>query len=218
MAYPQRFIRLALSGTLYGVEQFSLGLAITPEVPNALLGDDMFEVPAGIIAACTDFWGQSFVGSDALLTTIKYNTIGTDGLYVDKSNSKRHDYATPLAGGGGADKYPPQVALAVSLVTSVARGLAHAGRIYIPLPWYSVEADGRLSDAHAILANGFVTTFLNAINTAAGVDGRVSVMSKVGAGAVHPVDHVRTGRTLDTVRSRRKSLPELYHVGASLAS
>jgi hypothetical protein len=69
---------------------------------------------------------------------------------------------------------------------------------------------------------GAVSAFINTINLeysnwVGGGDfgGRVSVISGTRAGAYHHVTRVEVGRVVDTMRSRRSSLPEDYQLSGT---
>lgn len=205
MAYPSSFLRLVLSGSLYGVEGWSMGFSLMRNfAPGAQAPT---EVPQGVIDAATTFWGSAgLVGDDALLGTIKLNEIGPDGRYVSTDQTVLHDFPTPVAG-GGTSVYPPQISLAVTLRTAAARGLAHSGRVYLPNPQPSLGSDGRLGVASVVGIADKVATFINAVNAAL-PEWVVCVASDVREGEFRKVERVECGRVLDTIRSRRTSMPE----------
>jgi hypothetical protein len=138
------------------------------------------------------------------LTEIKYARIAAGGLYSGAPVLK--EVNTP----GGATFgpiYPPQVALAVSLVTD-RRGPTGRGRIYLPAPPHDVQAaDGRTAAALAQQTATLFAGFINRLNGPAGF-GDVSIVSTKGYST--KVTGVRVGRVLDTIRSRRTDLPEDY--------
>jgi hypothetical protein len=212
MAYKFPFMRLSLSGTIYDVEQFAIGLTLahvgngTPTVPGT--------VPQGIIDACIAFFEAAPISSHAKLKLIKYNQIGVDGKYVDKTNTVSYDVTTLVAGSSSSTP-PAQLAQVISLRTGVLRGLAHAGRFYLPLPISNLGTTGLVASGDITDLMTVVDDFLNAIN-AVSADWRVAVVSNVRAGAEHFVTHARIGRVLDTMRSRRAKLDEEYVDGSTL--
>lgn len=209
MAYPAPFLRLVASGTLFGVESWSWSLSLVPNFPGD--GDVPDSVPNGVVTAVSAFHASVHVASSAArLNTLKLNLIGEDGRYVNQGETVLHDYGTPGVPGFTVPAYPAQVSLAVTLRTARSRGRAHAGRFYLPNPTTPlVAADGRISVQTATDIANAAETMLQAINTA--VDGYyVGVASDVGAGAFEEVTGVAVGRTLDTIRSRRTSIPEAY--------
>lgn len=215
MAYPQNFFRLVCSGTLVGSETFSYGISLRKEFTTGSAPD---EVPAGVVDAVTAFHSNANlgIGSQAVLTTIKFNEIDVDGRYANSGETVLHELDPGVAGTGNTSM-PPQVALAITLRTAKTRGRAHAGRFYIPRIAGAIDSDGRLSAALAAQTAGIATTFLDSLNTALEGIARVAVLSDVGLGAVNDVTHVEVGRVLDTMRSRRRSLDEDRQAGEPLA-
>jgi hypothetical protein len=178
-------------------------------------GDALTEVPAGIIAASIEFFSSAFVGNGAHLNTIKYNSIDIHGKYADPTATVRWDATAPTNGGGSATILP-QAALVVSIMTANARGLAHTGRFYSPAFALPVSSDGRIAEAYATTVAEAATALLNAVNSD-DASFQVAVVSDVGEGHQVEATHVRVGRVVDTMRSRRTSLPEGYIDGAALA-
>lgn len=203
MAYRAQFLRLVASGSLYGLEGFAWGL----NFQTSIVGFEVPEtVPAGIIAAVQAFHVNST--SSAVLKTVKLNLIGTDGKYVSKGNTVLHDYAgSGVAGQGTGGPVAPQLALALSLRTDFARGRAHAGRLYMPVPGLDLGADGRISASVASAMADIGATLVNACNASL-ADWNVAIQSNVGAGEARNVTGVGCGRVFDTIRSRRTSLDE----------
>lgn len=201
MAYPANFLRLVANGTLYTVERFSWSLSL---IGNGVAPT---EVPPAVISAVTAFHGgQQVTSVPARLTDIKLNLIGTDGRYVSQTDTVQHDLPTPVQGTSGA-RHPAQIAQAITLRTGVRRGLASNGRFYLPLPAGELATDGRVEPVNAELLAEAAQTLVESLNAA--MDGwRVGVVSNVGAGAARPVTAVGVGRVLDTIRSRRSSIPE----------
>lgn len=214
MIYAQPFYRLVVSGTTYDAETWSWGLSLIREgftsEPLAT------EVPQAIIDAVSTFHAATYVSSrGAKLDLIKLNSIGTDGRYERSDETVQHEFETPIEG-AGTNNPPPQIALAVSLMTAAARGRAHAGRFYLPLPSGSTFTDGRMTASAQGIVLTSVTTMLNAVNLAL-PDFRVGVTSGIAPGAQRVVTHARLGRVYDTLRSRRTSMDEDYVEGAPLA-
>jgi hypothetical protein len=173
------------------------------------------EVPQGVIDACSTFIAAgTTMAPAAKLDTIKLNEIGTDGKYTRTSVEHLIESAWP--DGSGTTVYPPQVALVVSLLTNETRGLAARGRFYLPAPALGITtATALLNTSQVVTAVGHITTFLNAINTAMDPY-RVAVASNVRDGMIREVKNVRVGNVLDTIRSRRTSIPETYSIGAEV--
>lgn len=208
MTYKQPFLRLVVQGQIYAAETFSwsiafgTGISVAPPPPTTM--------PVGIISAITTFHaGSGMVSKYAKLDRIKLNQIGIDGRYT-QDVTLEHEF-NPVIEGASTLIVPPQVALAFTLDTSVRRGRASHGRFYLPMPGIAAEpATGALA---ASTTNAYATqarTMLNAIVVALGLPYRPVVTSKLGLGEERNVTGIRVGRVLDTIRSRRTSLPEDY--------
>lgn len=209
MAYPNRFLRLVVSGSLHRDETFSYGLTLCDpleeEIPTT--------VPDTVENAVRTF--HSVVASSAAkIESIKLNLIGTNGRYVSSTNTVER-LIDPPWGGQNPPLYPPQVALAITLDTGERRGLARVGRFYVPSPSGNLLTDtGQYSNTHVTNARDAAVNFITSLNDALPGGWYVGVNSDVREGAQRYVKSVRVGRVLDTMRSRRKSIPEEYLAGA----
>jgi hypothetical protein len=214
MVYHDPFRRLVFGGSLYTSESWACGLSLAHIGTGD--GGSPGTVDPDIVSAVQGFVTSGFISPHANLTWIKYNLIDVDGHYADPTTTVRWDETETPAAGTGTPAPIPQSTCVVSLMTANARGLAHTGRFYSPAFVGAIEADGRISEGIANLVAEHATTLLDAINA---VDDtyRVAVVSKVGAGHQNHVTNVRVGRVIDTMRSRRTSLPEGYVSGDALA-
>ena len=168
------------------------------------------------MTAFSTFFSANPISGSAQLTTLKLNEIGPNGRYANDSTTVVHDYGLPGIPGVGLAKYPPQIALAVSLKTAASRGRAHAGRFYLPTPPAAMGTDGRVTPAAITDLNTHVGNLLNSINTS--VPGwRLGVTSDIGEGTQRVITGFTIGRTFDTIRSRRTSIPEGYGTPVALA-
>lgn len=214
MTYPGEFGRIVASGTLYGAETFSIGLSSVPNfvttypIDPATLVDDIADVFA-------TWWATQQIASAAALTTVKFNKIGPDGRYVSQDETVLADITPPVTGGGTSGQ-APQVALAVTLNTNRLRGLAARGRFYLPVPSPDVQADGAITQATAQLFADGATELINDLNAILGEQRPIGVASDVRGGSFQVVRSVRVGRVYDTIRSRRRALPEDYVEGAPI--
>ncbi len=148
--------------------------------------------------------------SHVKLLEVKAAEIGPDGRYA----SAPAIVVRPTPGTGPAVNLPPQVCVAVSLVTE-RRGASGRGRFYLPTPSFiPLASDGRISQANAQTITNQAAAFLSALNGPAGF-GNVVVASTKGFTTV--VTAVRVGRVLDTIRSRRTSIDELHTVPLAVA-
>ena len=212
MAYSEKFLRLVLGGNLYAVDQWTLSMSLraqfgsTPTAPES--------VPQGVIdAAANWFASPTMISHQARLNFLKLNEIGTDGKYTH-SDTVVYDFEGEIPG-ASSNNFPPQIAYCVSLRTDFARGRAHAGRFYIPMPSTNPDATGKLSDFEVGKFANPTETFLRAIQTS--LPGyELAIMSNIGAGTAHTVTHAAYGRVLDTIRSRRNKFTENYVEGQPL--
>lgn len=223
MVYPAPLLRLVLGGRLYnGAEgwTFSLHMASGSQLLEAPT-----EVPAAVVSACSTYVATNGMLSNRVaLDWIKFNRIGLDGRYTEQETVLHEFGVNPVNGTATTANFAPQTALAVTLRTAVQRGLAARGRYFLPIPGYQLGSSGTLSEGDRTFYATAATTFLDALNAAmaplAGDGGaaRVVVASEVGSGAIRPVTNVAVGGALDTIRSRRTSMPEQYFEGAPLAT
>jgi hypothetical protein len=203
MAYPTPFLRVVWSGSHFLSERFSFGVSLINDFGT---GEAPTEVPAAIKTA-TDAFFTSAVGIATKCDTIKVNLIGVDGKYVNEQ-TVLYEYDSPQTH-NNANRFPPQVAVAVSLETGARRGLAARGRFYVPNPISIMDDNGLLTDAGALSLRDAAVTLLSGVEDALpGWD--LGVVSDVGAGRQRAVTGVRVGRVFDTIRSRRAQLDEQY--------
>lgn len=215
MPYPQTFARMQVSGSLFTAESFSWSLSIA--APGGFEDWGVDVVPPAIVTAVRGFH-EATSGPPARLQIIKLNELDIQGHYLG-DQTVFHDYGTTgVPGQTGNPVHPPQIALVVSLTTERSRGLAHAGRFYIPCPAAPLQQDGRITDSAATFIAQQASSMLNSINAALPGDYQVVVASDVREGAIQPVTGVRVGRVLDTVRSRRTSLAEEYMEGQPISA
>lgn len=204
---------LQWGGTLPGGDEWSCGLrmASTPAAGGAALANDP-ALTASTAAAVQAFHATaaSEISPRAILTYSKFNVITAAGHYKDNV-TQEHVFAN-IPGGGNAGFTPAnQIALAISLTTGFARGPAHRGRFYMPLPTIMVGATGLIAtadrDAIKTSAQNNLINALNAITPNLGV----AVLSrKLGNPGSHFVTGVQVGLVLDTQRRRRNKLKEAY--------
>lgn len=218
MAYPAPFHRLVLIGTLYG-DIFNTTLSFIPAggtpipaVTETLAEEVCTEVTAWFndIGSSTPPGGPNLI-SNAILTSIKLNRIGTDGRYMD-AETWEVPTSEPIPGLNTATP-PPQLTLAATLRGSNPRALAGKGRMYLPPASFvgSVGADGRVTEAQATMtAVGIVTLIqnLNDVYLSNSVVAVAGIASKTRTGAFQSVETVTVGRTVDTIRSRRNKISE----------
>lgn len=203
MAVVGHLHKIAFGGTLAQTETWSCGFHFL----NASTAVDQPEV----LESAIEQWmarAESIFSSYASLNWIKLNEIDPlTGDYVDTANSNTHFVTTVISGGtqGGA----PDITVANSTVTALARGYGSKGRWYPPnaIQSGSLSADGRLASSIALAAAVSGAQLLTDINGA--LDGSLVVFSSVGQVA-QEITGVRTGRVIDHQGRRRKNLLEDY--------
>lgn len=111
---------------------------------------------------------------------------------------------------GNSQATYPQVSLTVGLTTLLPRGRGHAGRIYPPSGQDTIASEldpsGRMPGAAVAAVAGSFRTLVTELNA---LGPKVCVFS-ARAESIELVTGVRVGRVVDTMRSRRTSLPEEY--------
>jgi hypothetical protein len=147
-----------------------------------------------------------YASTNVRLLGIKCAIINADGHYAYNSAPGIYTYPTPVAGTSSTNTFP-QVTLAVTTQTAVARGRASKGRFYLPPGGWTTQADGRITTTVADQVETAARTWLLAINGTTQVSS-VAVMSKLGNGTTNDITAVGVGRTVDTMRARRRKLAE----------
>jgi hypothetical protein len=207
--YDSNHLYLQWGGKLPGNEQWSCGMRLYG--PSATAVADAASLIDDMVTPIKAFHqsNSTYICAPAKLSFIKLNAIGTDGHYMAPTTNVL--VQADIAGGGPATPiHPNQVALAISLETGFSRGPAHAGRFYMPLPGFTVGADGLIAAADRDLVKGTANGLITAINATNGT-WKVGVFSRKSPGAGHrAVTSAAVGRVYDTQRRRRRSLAELY--------
>ncbi len=186
-------------------EEFSYRLNLS----RALGGPPVEDLVDDMAADLSAFHARVTTGINSrnVLTEVKLAKIGPLGLYDGDAALREVN----VPGGANAVFHPPQVSLAVSLLTGV-RGPSRRGRIFLPGPAFQLTADYLISEPDALGCANSAAQLLRDLNNAAGVDPfnspKVTIASTKGFNT--DVTAVRVGRVLDTIRSRRTSLPERY--------
>ena len=229
--YPQPHMLFAVQGQLGSsrtspFETFSFGIRFISDTTGGVGGLDAIDTDAHGQALAESFqntWRNvnSGVNDMALITLMKWNRIGTDGRYAsDESRDILPSETIGLSGGGKPTYYlPPQCSLAITLRTGKSRGLARAGRFYLPAPSFATDNNtGQLSTTDALRVANCWGAWLDGLAITVGplnVGLQAVVMSKgrgsgSGPGAMNRVNAVEVGRVIDTMRSRRRAIKEDY--------
>lgn len=184
--------------------QFGIRMTTTTAPTDALLQT----IADDAASATSTFFSHTDVSikSTTRLLELKVAHILSTGLYPPTSAPGIHTYPSPVAGGSTNVTYP-QIALAVTTGTAAARGRASKGRFYLPTPTLTAASDGLLTETAVEAVEAQAVIWINALNAITGV-GSCAVMSKLGDGTTNLITTVGVGRTVDTMRSRRRSLVE----------
>jgi hypothetical protein len=202
--------RLSMSGVLTtsgsAYEIFSYGVNIND---SGVVDINTTEIFNDMVADAVAFHGRAGtrISQNCVLTQVKLAPIGPLGLY---RGEPRIAVVSQPGGTLSGLFYPPQVALAVSLMTA-RRGPTGKGRFFLPATTVNLDPASTIPIADAEAVRGSVQTFLNALNNLPGFDNtgsRVVVASSKGYNT--DVNGVRVGRVLDTIRSRRNQILEKY--------
>lgn len=206
--FDQAHIYLQWGGKLPSNESWSCGMRFFGPAASAETDATAMLVPVSAAVVAFHQRVGSKIGTNAKLSFVKVNGINTAGHYISEATNQAL-YAD-LAGGSPQSPHAHQIALAVSLTTGFSRGPAHRGRIYLPAPCITVEADGLFPEADVSAVKTSFLTFRTALN-AAHTDWELAVFSrKAGAPGHRAITGVEIGRVPDTQRRRRRSLLETY--------
>jgi hypothetical protein len=173
---------------------------------------------------------DNFIPYTARLSWVKWNKIGTNGLYVNKTRTRIYTYPTAAITANSA-VYPQQVALAVSWLTNVERGKGSRGRTFFPTNIQLDPAIGmRVPPAAATKVATSAIQLISRLNYAANTAGvdtppnwttgspgfppqdsavRAAVMSPSGDGT-GLITRARVGNRLDIQRRRDNDIEETY--------
>lgn len=186
-------------------------IGITDAVPG---GDDrdstMESLLDEVVEACSAYIAVPQISQATALDFVKLNPIDADtNRYIWDDVT----YVRDISGvqGTGSKLCAPQLAIVATLHTARNRGRGSKGRIYMPLAFTTVQADGRLSDEDVSNAATHAQGFLNDLNNWQGIDlpgsPEVCIYSITGR-STNLVTGVSVGHVIDTMRSRRNSIDE----------
>jgi len=204
-AYQPHF-RLAFGGSLYAVEQWVCRLNVTSS--STLMTDEEADTALpDLVTAVTAFVtsGSSLLSTQTALEYVKFNRITPTGHYATPT-LPRTQLVDPAANGSGSATLPPQVAVAVSLLTAISRGKAHRGRIFLPCLVGEVDSHGLIGTSGLTNLGPAAHTLIAAINAALPTPNAVSVLASTGES--QHVTGLAIGKVYDTQRRRRRSLKE----------
>jgi len=134
-----------------------------------------------------------------------------DPLGKTQETQSIYTFAAPVVG-SGSNALPAQVALAVTLRANIL-GRTGRGRFYVPAMATALTADGALGSSAGTAIRTATKTCIDSLQA---IDSGnilympiVTVTSAGKADGVRPVE-VRTGQLLDTIKSRRAQVDEVY--------
>jgi hypothetical protein len=195
-------------------------------------GTGAWNTSAGTVPVLNDIgadlttWWNAISGrfdNSTKMVGFKFNRVGTDGKYLDQTESNTRLFGVNgvgLPGTHAAGPLPPQIAVVLTLRTAAQRGYASKGRMYLPTPGaVTLDPAGRLAPAAADNFRTATATLFTSLNNWPMVDtslnpGQVRIMSSVAAGASRTVTEIRCGTRYDTQRRRANRFTE-RPVGAS---
>jgi hypothetical protein len=209
--FSDMHLYLQWGGKLYtGQEGWSCGIRLIKKGGGPWTSLDPTALIASAVTCVQNYHVRagSMISSQAKLSFVKLNAIGTDGRYIELTTTQQ--IVADVPGGTATNAHPPQCALAVTLESGFSRGPAHRGRFFSPMPAVAMGTDGMISttDRTAIKTSAeLLRTDLNTLSTA----WQVGICSrKLGAPTSRACTGVSIGRVVDTQRRRRRSLLELY--------
>lgn len=231
MALPlaYRTTRVTISGTFGGgVEEWSTGFWFGAENEDAALPDQA--LVDGIKTAWVSFFtnNSSSFSPNFATTLVKAASHGTDGR--SDANDTKYSVVAPAAGGTIGTTFPPQVSLAVTMTSSLGRGLASKGRMYLPGVGIGIGNTGKINTGALEALSDRTKDFFNAVNALP--HNNVVVLASHGQLVWNPltkewnpkidgygpinkaVQGIKLGDVYDTQRRRRNGLVESYQVRA----
>lgn len=228
MAFAHKVNKVSISGTSFqGAEIWSTGF---------FLGDETQDAPPVLVTspeAVFDLWKTFFIHAQSEIswsyttTQVKIAKIGTDGKTIEDEVFYHNPSAAP-SGGKASNGWPAQISLVATLQSSIVRGLASKGRMFIPGVQTNMTAGGKADPTQLNLVATNFSTFLSGLNTDPDVPGKLINASfghrilmgenaegkpiyNYTAGVNKLIDWVKVGDVYDTQRRRRNSLTETYN-------
>lgn len=217
MTYPNNFIRLSFGGTIYQTRDIwsntiNFGAGST-NIPADLFNQvgTKIDTMAGKIQTWFKTTGMISVGCQ--LTWVKLALIGADGKY--QQEPVVYDFPAPV-NGSVTTFVEPQRALAITFESSRLRAPGRYGRIFIPMFAGEVTSEGLIKSDLASTVNSATKVLLDALNDYFSdpdnyLDQDVDAIVLSEKTTSHnTILKVKTGRVVDTIRSRRNKMKEQY--------
>lgn len=165
-------------------------------------------------------WGSGATGLGQHWSTQVSYTEVTTATILDLSNltkptvsaATHAPFEPPLVGGSASGMMPTQCSLAVSISGGLKpNGAPAKGRFYLPAPAVqNLLTDGTLNTT----PQQSIGTNLESFFTAMNLNGHVMSLWSRKFAVMHIVTQMRVGNKIDTIRSRRNQLPEVYDIHA----
>lgn len=174
-------------------------------------------VAAAMKTAWTTAWGTTTNLGTFFPPGVQYLEVTVarviDPMVPDLGAAHHELFVPPLQGRGTGGMLPPQNAVAVSLTAGIRpNGKPFKGRFYLPVPAFNATVtDGSISNAGAATIADLLKTYCETLNAAGHV---VSIWSRTVEDLVNKVTQIRIGNRVDTIRSRRNAVPEVYETRA----
>lgn len=225
--YPPHHL-LQWGGTLHDSEIWSNSVRLVHNTGAAINSEILQTFLASFETKLRNYLGGGLFHSGLNATYAKINAIQPNGKYVSDTQSNSR-FFTAACRGSDTTALPPQIALAVTLLTANDRGLANKGRFYLAGLGGSLFttslANGRMSGQAQSVATSASAAFLNDINNNPGLDALVGGLdvhvvsqgSPFLPGVARKVTGVKVGSVYDTQRRRRNALPELYSAPVAIS-
>lgn len=226
MAYPKHYL-VSFGGSLGLEETWSCGLRMTDSQLQGVDGntlqeaalDHVAEIDAKVRAFIVAIQGR--MNGHATHHFTKFNAIDPNGHYYGTTTGEViHAPAFDVPHGSSG---PFQISTVISLATGVQRGLAVAGRFFLPTWAANVDVTGAAVDSHVTEIGEAARDFVVDLNDWNGIDlpwspvvcvvsqGKRQPGGGYGTGMFRPVTEIGVGRIQDTQRRRRANLKERYH-------
>lgn len=200
-------VRIALKGQVSsGKDVWSCGFSLPPIV--GVTQSDLEDLAlAAVTGFYTDFWTPCtlLIPPATTLLSATAQAINAAGQVTVSGDGV---FTSAAPGTSSSPSLPPECSIVVSLRTGQA-GPRGRGRMYLPpFATNALAADGQItSTCQSTVADG-MQDFMDTWN-AAPPGYPVSVASNAGL-FVAAVDNIKVGRTVDSQRRRRNTIPEGY--------
>lgn len=212
--YLAPHVRLTWGGSLYGqddVWQNNLRIA-NPHVVGGKMNITDYQASSLLFPMFAAFKSPlGLLHEDVRIDYVRLSLIDVDGKVMDTMTYELDSWT-------GRDlvaeiRYPPQVAMVLSLKSDAVSRSARNGRLYIPTPNISLDRHGLLDkDLVQDIAQhyAFMIRGINQALSQFWPQAYVALVSDRGEGAQGRVVSVHAGRLLDVMGRRKNNFQELY--------